>query len=180
MPRPLLTLAASMLLLAFACGGDDEPAPAPPPTKDPYSLSNALQGMQDGPPEPKAPEVGEPPQEPIGLRENKPAAEAPKPRAKNNKACRRNRGEREALEQQVLQQRSSGVDRAEGALSLANEAMRACFADTECAIDGKRIQSTQERIAAAERSYEAAIEKIGVLEAGFFEIDKKIKRTCGD
>ncbi len=179
MPRPLLALTASMLLLAFACGGDDEPPPPPPPAAETYSLSSALQGMQDGPPEPKAPEVGEPPQEPIGLRENKPAAEAPKERSTDSKACRRNRAEREALEKRVLQQRSSGVDRAEGALSQANEAMRACFADTECAIDGKRIKTTQERIAAAERSYEAAIEQIGVLEAGFFEIDKKIKRTCG-
>ncbi|MCB9760169.1 MAG: hypothetical protein H6739_10075 [Alphaproteobacteria bacterium] len=180
MRTPTKTLAAALLALGLACGGDPEPPP-PPPATDATPLADVLAGMQDGPPASTPPTDREPPPAPAGL-EDPPDPVRPPPaevRAPGSAECERARDRRETLERQVERQRSTVVLNAEQAASDAQAAMTACVGDLDCAMDGKRVQQLQERIQSSEGAYERAIEQVGALEAGFFEIDKEIRRSCG-
>ncbi|MCB9743583.1 MAG: hypothetical protein H6740_13365 [Alphaproteobacteria bacterium] len=163
-----------LLLTLLACGGDD-PEPAAP-ADDQASLADVLAGMQEGPPEPKAPKEGAPPAEPKGLTEDPPAPEAAPP---SSEACAAARARREALEARVAQQQESVVARAEDAANAANAEMTRCVSDMDCAVDGKRVQAVQERVAGTQAAYDRALEQVGALSAGFYEIDKEIRAACG-
>ncbi|MCB9745118.1 MAG: hypothetical protein H6741_19145 [Alphaproteobacteria bacterium] len=162
------------LLLLLACGGDD-PAPATS-TEEEASLADVLAGMQEGPPAPTAPKEGAPPREPTGLTEAPPPPEAAPPGSAD---CEAARGKREALERRVAQQEEGVVARAEESLNSAQAEMNRCIGDMECAMDGKRIQDVQNRVASAQGAYDRAQEQVGVLSAGFYEIDKEIRAACG-
>jgi hypothetical protein len=166
-----------MLWILLACG---TPERTVEPEADKSAMRSALTQLQEGGTPENVPPAGQPPDVPEAVSSRRaPTASSDEPSREDPAECKAAKARRERQEQLVLTQRGRSVSLAEDRVNAARAAMASCVKDTECSVDGKRINELMERDASASKAYAAAVEEVGQLEAELYAIDQDIAKACG-
>ncbi len=183
-PRPfaVLGVAAAFLLLALACGGGDDPEPVDEPSSTP-SLGDLLgaepAATPAAPPDPTPPSAATLPVEPPPLPDLSTPVVTEEDQPRETAECARARDELRTQREAVDARRAREIKAAERSLASGQLAMQNCLKTSPCNVEAKLMAAAQEKEAAGEAAYQAAMQRIAQVEAGLFQYEQAVDRACG-
>ncbi len=174
-PTALIGVTAISIILALACGSGEEPELPDEPTTP--SLGDLLGAGTT--PSTSEPSAGETPQLPTELPDLVAPEPQPEPEVRETPECTQARAELRAEREAVDARRAREIASAERSLASGQLAMQNCIKTSPCNEDAKLMAVAQEKEEAAEAAYQAAMQRVGQIEAGLFQYEQAVDRACG-
>ncbi|MFH1466724.1 MAG: hypothetical protein ABIO70_20225 [Pseudomonadota bacterium] len=182
-PLGLAATAAVFLALALACGGGPRKAPVQEDAAP--SLGDLLGTQPAAAPVPSATTPGTTaapatPVPPPALPDIAAPVAQPQPEeSRETPECTRARAELRDRRTQVDARRVREFGALERNLADGQLALQNCIKTSPCNRDAMLMAAAEEKASAAQRAYQAAMEKVGAWEAELFPYEQEMDRACG-